>query len=693
MRFKHYGKTFQLRVETAADLQNILDLDESLWVATSAPISVFRCDPVFLAYLDNNRDGRVNTREVQGSIRWVLARLARTDHVADGIASLALDAVRGDTDDGERLRHSAETVLAHVDAPSRETIALSDVRVYLDYLRQQPMNGDGVIMPSAATDPELVGYLEDVLAATGGTCDASGEQGVSAANLQDFQDAAATYQAWRARVADLDAEGAAALMPFGDDTPGMYQICREQAERVEVFFALCRTLEFEPRARALLGCSDVELEALDLNRLSDLDSCLAAAPLARPTADGRLPLDPAALNPRYRDWVGRFSEGVLSRVVGIDDAFLDESEWRRVTSALEPYGTYLCDKPGGTVATLPPERLAGALDGALQRRAVALIETDQQVTKVVEGVRDLEKLLLYHQYLLRFCNNFVSFSQLYDVAERALFEMGALVIDGRWFRMALKVEDLAGHEKIAKTSNIFTIYLAVTSEASETLFHIAVPATSGTRGNICVGKRGVFFDVTGQEYNAQVIKIIENPISLREGLIAPFVRLWAFIMGKIEGMSGATEKELQKQADTLLTAPATPTAVPGGPPGGPAAMLVGLSLSAAAIGSAFAFMTKTMTGMTHSQRLFGLLGAALLVSVPVSLIAIIKLNRQDLSSLLEGCGWAINARMRLSRAQRKLFTRREPFPAGAEGIVRRRWPVFAGLAVIALLILVLFLRG
>ena len=235
----------------------------------------------------------------------------------------------------------------------------------------------------------------------------------------------------------------------------------------------------------------------------------------------------------------------------------------------------------------------------------------------------------------------------------------------------------------------------MTPKNDESKFHVVLPATAGAKGNLCVGKRGVFFDIQGREYDARITQIVENPISIREALAAPFVRLWHFVIGKIEAMSGASEKELQKSADALLKAPpadaaGSPTA---GLPGGPTGLLVGLSVSAAAIGSAFAFITKTLTALSRAQAVLGLLGGALVVGIPVTLIAMLKLRRQDLSSLLEGCGWAINARMRFDRAQRRQFTRRPPYPAHATGIPsqHRLKKLVAGLIVAALATLIYYI--
>ncbi|NQZ58501.1 MAG: hypothetical protein HRT88_13665, partial [Lentisphaeraceae bacterium] len=39
----------------------------------------------------------------------------------------------------------------------------------------------------------------------------------------------------------------------------------------------------------------------------------------------------------------------------------------------------------------------------------------------------------------------------------------------------------------------------------------------------------------------------------------------------------------------------------------------------------------------------------LLITIPVIMVAAVKLHRRNISSILEASGWAINARMRLTR--------------------------------------------
>jgi len=72
-------------------------------------------------------------------------------------------------------------------------------------------------------------------------------------------------------------------------------------------------------------------------------------------------------------------------------------------------------------------------------------------------------------------------------------------------------------------------------------------------------------------------------------------------------------------------------------------------------------------------------------------VALIKLRRRDLSAILEGSGWAINARMRLTRRQSRFFTQRPSYPLGAKGTPRRRWWILV-LVVLAVVLAVLALH-
>ena len=77
---------------------------------------------------------------------------------------------------------------------------------------------------------------------------------------------------------------------------------------------------------------------------------------------------------------------------------------------------------------------------------------------------------------------------------------------------------------------------------------MAVPVTSGGRGNLCLGKRGIFYDLAGEESDAKVVHIIENPINLSEALLAPFLRLGRMLTGKIESITSDAETKFDSKA-------------------------------------------------------------------------------------------------------------------------------------------------
>ena len=77
MRFRKYGRAYQLRIESHRDLVHLLDLSESHWMATSAPVDAFACDAVCLKHLDSDGNGRIRCDEVRRAVGTRRARRPR----------------------------------------------------------------------------------------------------------------------------------------------------------------------------------------------------------------------------------------------------------------------------------------------------------------------------------------------------------------------------------------------------------------------------------------------------------------------------------------------------------------------------------------------------------------------------------------------------------------------------------------
>jgi len=674
MRFQRFGRSLHLRIANADDLAAACGLEPAHWVATGAPVGAFNADATFLRLLDTDANGRILCFEVVQAVRWLGKVLRDRDGVAAGSTVLRLEAIDTDDDDGRRVHESASKMLASLDAADAGEISLDQVRRIEHAVEATPVSEAGVVLPAAAQDEQIRQFIGDVVATVGGAPHPAAEPGVDRAHLDDFLAQARAHLDWLARGAIGAGEDATAIMPLGPETPMAFEAYAALKGKIDQYFAQCQAVAFDARAAGRLGISDADLEALDFADPPAIAALIRDAPLARARADGVLDFA-EPINPYHASALARLREQVLAPVLGPAAAgALSAGDWGKVKQRFADHEAWLADKAGAAVEPLGPETLSRYLDETYRTAVEALIAESTQTAFVLDNIRLTEKCILYQAHLLDLANNFVSFPHLYDPASRAMFETGSLVMDGRRFNLAVSVENRAAHSAVARTGNMFVLYVQVVPPGDAPTFEVAVPVTSGTKGNLCVGKRGVFEDLAGRELDARVVQVIANPISLGEGCVSPFQRLGRLLSGKIEAMTTSAEKKLDATAgaavDRAKGAPA-PKAAPnrGLMAGG---LLMGGGVALAALGSAVAYIGKTLSNVQNYATILIVIGVAILaVVLPTTIVAMVKLRRRDLSAILEGAGWAINARMRLTRRQGRFFTQRPRLPDGAD--VAGRW--------------------
>ncbi|MGN0880320.1 MAG: hypothetical protein ACI4WT_12850 [Oligosphaeraceae bacterium] len=696
MEFRTVGKTFQLVVDSGRDFQDILDLDEALWGATSAPSAIFDGDPVFLGLLDPAKTGRITSNEIKGAIRWLLDKIRRPEAIrADFDGRLPLSELKPET--ASALLDSAAYILGELGAEDREHITLKQIRDFFATVAKRPFNGDGVVSQLGANEiaaqyPLFKDVVADAIAATGGTPDADGTVGATAKNVTDFVAAAADYLSWLDAGALPAGASKSDILPMGADTAALAGLVRSADPLVTQYFKLSGLLGFDGRIEQSAMATKAKLEAFDPANQAEVDAYLASLPLSRPDARCRLAFALEGINPVHRSLWHQVVEKVLRPVLGEGVEELSPEQWSQVKALFAPYEAYMASKRGGMAEKIPVERLRQYVAmtdlAAMSQEAAA---RDKLVTDKLAAAREVERLLLSWTYLLRLVNNFVSFPELYDTTRRAMFECGSLVIDGRWFNLAFKVDNVAAHQAMAKSSLICIIYVEVDRGAAGKM-NVVLPVTNGSKGNLEVGKRGVFFGFDGKEYDAKVVAIIVNPVCVREALLAPFIKMWGIVEGQIEGWSKKAETNMTKDFTKVVSDPsalaAKPAAAPAAKKDDKSGMLLGASVAVAALGSAFAFISNTLANMTAGAIWVTVFCALFALLAPISILAMIKLRKQDLSSLLEGCGWAINLRMKLNSKLRGQFTTFGKYPKDAKGTPKRR-----GLLVVLLTILVVLLLG
>jgi hypothetical protein len=198
-----------------------------------------------------------------------------------------------------------------------------------------------------------------------------------------------------------------------------------------------------------------------------------------------------------------------------------------------------------------------------------------------------------------------------------------------------------------------------------------------------VGKRGIFIDTKGVEWDSQIVEVVENPISVREAMFAPFRRASKFVNDKIEAYFGsasdaqqaglqtstaaATEQAQQgAEAAAARAVAATPeTARAAGTPReglNVNTLILGGGIALAGIGAVLASLFGALKTSAGWAILAALVAAVLALS---ALNAWLKLRKRDMSVLLEANGWAVNVNTRISRRIAKVFAFTPELPKGA----------------------------
>ena len=276
--------------------------------------------------------------------------------------------------------------------------------------------------------------------------------------------------------------------------------------------------------------------------------------------------------------------------------------------------------------------------------------------------KPLEKLLLLCRDYVTLLHNFVSFQDFYAKRGKALlgrgaanespwaiFQAGTLVIDQRACNLCMKVSDMGKHNTQASDSGMFLIYCNCKHHATGQTMQIVAAMTVGDIRNLKVGKNALFYDRQGRDWEAEVVKIIDNPISIGQAFWSPYRKLGDWVSGLIT--KSAAEKEKKSFAD-LTTKLQTPPAAGQATQPAPfdIAKFAGIF---AAIGMAVGAIGTFLTSLLSEVGKFAengwwaiptlIICILLAISGPSMVLAWMKLRKRNLAPLLNANGWAINA--------------------------------------------------
>ncbi|HEX3720846.1 MAG TPA: hypothetical protein VH595_23080 [Verrucomicrobiae bacterium] len=644
-RFFVAGGFDQVKLETGADLLNLDQLDQKLWVALACPVHALHFSPRTAELIDTDQDGRIRAPELIAAVKWAGAMLKDPDDLVRGGDSLSLDAIDDTTEEGQQIRDSARQVLINLGRPDATALSLADISDADKNFANALLNGDGVIVPESAVEDATRGIIKEIADCMGTVVDRSGNPGIDQDKADAFFAECEAYDAWT-RAGQQDA---ATILPFGDQTAAAFGTVKTIRGKVDDYFGRCRLAAFDPRAAALVNRKEDDYLPITAKEIGINVPEVADFPLAQAAPGKPLPLA-AGVNPAFAEAVTALRENAVKPILG-NKTELAESDWLALQARLAPFEKWDAAKAGTAVEKLGLPRVRGILAGSGREKINALIAEDKEQDSVIAAVTNVEKLLRCVRDLYVLCVNFVNFKDLYAGDVPAIFQAGVLFLDQRSCHLCLTVEDTARHAAMAGMAGAYLAYLDCTrhGELGAEKMSIVAVFSQGDDDNLMVGRNGIFYDRQWRDYDATITKIVSNPVSLRQAFWTPYKKLVRLVEEHVVKRASAADASVGTQLSAVATVPA-PTPAAATPsktafdPSVVALASVALGTLAAAFTTFLAFLGK----FDAWQIPLLVIGVLLIISGPSIVLAYMKLRQRNLGPILDANGWAINARAKIN---------------------------------------------
>lgn len=672
-RFFRAGGSDQVALETADDLRNLRQLDQKLWVALACPVKGLEFDERTLALMDADGDGRIRVPEVLAAVEWACAMLKDPAILYKG-GDLALASINDATEDGARLLTSARAILASLGKAEATHISVADTAKRDEVFAKSRFNGDGVIPLEVVPEGEARQVAESIVASIGAVADRSGRTGYSADTLTAFFDECAGFAAWYSRT---EAE-AATLLPLGEQTVAAVAALQAVRAKVDDYFGRCRLAAFDARATAALNRQEaeyIEIAAKDLHISADE---VAGFPLAKVEAGRALPLG-TGVNPAWASRIAAFRDTAVVPVLG-SRTELSEADWQALTAKFAAHEAWTAGKAGHRVEALGIARVREILGSPLRATLQGMLDEDATLSPAMNAIDNVERLARYHRDLADLLNNFVAFRDFYGREVPAVFQAGTLYLDGRSVDLCVRVDDAGKHAALAGLAKCYLAYCDCSRKSGEKL-SIAAAFTGGDSDNLMVGRNGVFYDRQGRDWDATIIKVVENPISIRQAFWSPYKKLVRLIEEQVAKRAAAGQAAADARIGSAATATANVDAAAKAAPEGPKKIDVGtvaaLGVAVGAIGTFLTALIGYLTGvltLPFWQVVLAFVGILLVISAPSMLIAWLKLRQRNLGPILDANGWAVNGRVKMNVPFGGALTHEAEIPPGAQSSFVVKYP-------------------
>lgn len=695
--FTTIGGVTRVCIDNGQAIAHLDELDQKLWTVLSCPVDGVVLDKKTLSILDTNADGRIHVNEMVAAAKWLTKIINDPDLLLKKDNFLPLSAFNEDDVEGKQLKASAIQILKNLGL-EKDSISINDTADSIAIFSKTQFNGDGVITDFSTDDAELKAVIADCISATGGTMDRSGDNGITADQLEQFYAALEQYKAWK------DAAGEAEF-PYGDNTETALQACLAVKEKIADYFMRCKLAAFNSETTAKLDATADRIAVISDKDLSLCNDEIALYPLARVTAAGELPVN-EGLNPAWQSAMANLKALVLD--VDYPNAqFITETEWNSILSKFAAYTAWKSSKAGDIVEKLGYDRVAELLNSNKKEALLAVIAEDKALEGEANSIDAVDKLLhLYRDYYSLLCN-FVTFSEFYKPKSKALFLAGNLFIDQRCCELCIKVPDMAKSAASSGLSGMYILYCDCVAKHSAAKMTIAAIITDGDINDLRVGKNAIFYDRDGKDWDATVVKIVDNPISIRQAFFSPYRKMAEAVENTINKFAAEKDAKIMKDATTKISA-APATAAAGTAPAEVkppfdiakfAGIFAAIGMAVGALGTALASIFDKFIDLSVWQVLVVILVIMLIISGPSMLMAKMKLRKRDLSPLLNANGWAMNAKVKVNVKFGATLTKLAKIPAmniksdpfaDKEMAAWKKWTITIFIALVAVFAILFF---
>jgi hypothetical protein len=641
-KFFRAGGFNQVVIGSGADLLNLDQLDQKLWVALACPATGVEFDKTTLALIDTDKDGRVRASELIAAAKWAGGLMKNPDDLLKGSATLRPSAINDATPEGKLIANFARQVLGKTDTAE---VMFDEAASAAQTFAAKTFNGDGIVPADSASDEATKAVIADIINCLGADTDASGKPGVSQAKVDQFFVAAAAYSDWWKK-----AEGDASVLPLGLNTEVAAAAVKAVKAKVDDYYARGRLAAFDPRSVNALNCDEKEYAALGAKELTNNHSDIANLPLAQVGATTPLPLT-QGINPAWADAIAALQTHAITPLLGAKTV-LTEADWHALVGKLAAFDAWNANKAGGAVEKIGLQRAREILATKAKETLTALIAKDKGEEGNSVAVIGLHRLIHYHRDLAKLCRNFVNFGDFYGRKDKAIFQAGTLYLDQRSCDLCLTVDDAGKHAAMAGMAGTYLAYCDCVRKGSGEKLQIVAAFTGGDSDNLIVGRNGIFYDRKCRDWDATITKIVDNPISIRQAFWSPYKKL----VRMIEERAAKQGAEADVAATAQLTAVANSPIAPASP-GAPAAqkkpafdpsVIALISLALGSLAAAFAGILGFLGKFEAWQVPLVVIGIMLVISAPSMAIAWLKLRKRNLGPILDANGWAVNAKARMN---------------------------------------------